>query len=141
MGNLVKEKGYCHFNFPLTVNNNRRKIHEKSGLNWGQRPGRELNQAYIPVPKEVRKTDFFPDKKIEFTVITDDGESFICVVAQDDNKALETCRDNSILGKYFRNRLGVPLGGFVSIEDLDRYGRHYVTIYKINNETYFMDFS
>jgi len=141
LGNLVKEKGYCHFNFPLTVNNNRRKIHEKSGLNWGQRPGRELNQAYIPVPKEVRKTDFFPDKKIEFTVITDDGESFICVVAQDDNKALETCRDNSILGKYFRNRLGVPLGGFVSIEDLDRYGRHYVTIYKINNETYFMDFS
>ncbi len=78
---------------------------------------------------------------MQFNLITDDGESFTCVVAQENNKALETPEDNSILGKYFRKRLNVPLGSFVKVEDLDRYGRHHVTIYKINNETYFMDFS
>ncbi|MCC8301629.1 MULTISPECIES: restriction endonuclease PLD domain-containing protein [Bacillus] len=141
LGKIVKEKEYKHFDFPLTIKSDRRKIHQKSGLNWGQRPDRESNQAYIPIPKEVYTTDFFPDKKMQFNLITDDGESFTCVVAQENNKALETPEDNSILGKYFRKRLNVPLGSFVRVEDLDRYGRHHVTIYKINNETYFMDFS
>lgn len=127
----------------LTTIENPRKIHSTAGLNWGQRPGREPNQTYIPVPRKVHTTNpnFFPEKKIEFTLITDDGESFVCVMAQDNNKAIETCHDNSILGKYFRNRLGVSLGDFVTIDHLDNYGRNYITIYKINEETYFMDFS
>lgn len=127
----------------LTTADNPRKIQTTAGLNWGQRPGREPNQAYIPVPKKIHNVNpnFFPETKVEFTLITDDGESFVCVMAQDNNKAIETCHDNSILGKYFRNRLGVPLGEFVTIEHLDNYGRNYVTMYKINDETYFMDFS
>ncbi|MDF2052990.1 restriction endonuclease PLD domain-containing protein [Priestia megaterium] len=127
----------------LTTAENPRKIHSTGGLNWGQRPGREKNQAYIPVQKKIHNINpgFFPEKKVEFTLITDDGESFVCVMAQANNKAIETCHDNSILGKYFRNRLGVSLGEFVTIEHLDNYGRNYITIYKINDETYFMDFS
>lgn len=127
----------------LTTVDNPRKIHTTGGLNWGQRPGRERNQAYIPVSKKLHNANpgFFPKNKEEFTLLTDDGENFVCVMAQENNKAIETCHDNSILGKYFRNRLGVPLGEFVTIKHLDDYGRNYVTVYKINDETYFMDFS
>lgn len=118
-------------------------MHNKAGLNWGQRKGREKNQAYIPVSIKVNRKhpDFFPDRAVEFNMITDDGERFICVIAQQNRKAIETSRDNSILGKYFRKRLGVPLDQKVTREDLDKYGRDYVTIYKVDQKTYFMDFT
>lgn len=115
----------------------------RSGLNWGQRPGREPNQAYLSVPKSVhdQHPDFFPDLDREFTIITDDGISFVCVVAQQNRKAIETRYDNSILGRYFRNRLDVPLGERVSRTDLDRYGRTGFSIHKISDDTYYLDFS
>lgn len=114
----------------------------RSGLNWGQRPGRELNQAYIAIPKKIHYENpgFFPERGEEFTIITDDGESIICVVAQDNDKAIESSQDNSILGKYFRKRLSLPLGALVRTQDLDNYGRRSISIHKIDNETYFMDF-
>ncbi|WP_156896650.1 restriction endonuclease PLD domain-containing protein [Desulfovirgula thermocuniculi] len=135
-------RGCPSVNLPL-VEIRTGRVHSRAGLNWGQRPGREPNQAYIPIPSTVHAEHpgFFPDRGIEFTVVTDDGESFICVVAQDNNKAIETSRDNSILGRYFRRRLGVPLGARVTDEALRRYGRSYVTFYKIDGGTYFMDFS
>jgi hypothetical protein len=115
--------------------------HKSSGLNWGQRIGREQNQAYIPIPKIISKSGFFPPRANHFTLITDDNESFDCVVAQDGDKAIHSTKDNSLLGKYFRKRLGVPLNTFVTIQHLQIYGRTNVQIYKIDNETYFMDFS
>lgn len=119
------------------------QVHGSSGMNWGQRDRREPNQAYIPVPREIHRDnpDFFPDLKEEFTILTDDGESFVCVVAQQGRKAIQTTHDNSILGRYFRMRLGVPLDGRVEREHLDRYGRDFVTLYKMNDDTYYMDFS
>ncbi|SED14842.1 restriction endonuclease PLD domain-containing protein [Paenibacillus sp. GP183] len=119
------------------------EVHEKSGLNWGQRPGREPNQAYIPIPSAVHKEypGFLPDRKRAFNLITDDGESFVCVVAQDNSKALESSHDNSILGKYFRKRLGLPFGSKVEKIHLDSYGRSNVRLYKIDDETFYLDFS
>jgi hypothetical protein len=120
-------------------------IQKSSGLNWGQRPEyrREPNQAYIPVPQIIheKNSDFFPKRGEEFTIITDDGDSFICVLAQDNAKAIETRYDNSILGKYFRKRLNVPLGDFVKLEDLKKYGRTSIVISKMSDDLYFMDFS
>ena len=113
---------------------------EKSGLNWGKREGRNPNQAYIAVPSLVRRQKFFPKKKEPFTVLTDDGESFIFVVAQDGDKALHTTQDNSILGKYFRKRLQIESGKFVEKKHLLKYGRANVTFTKIDDETYYMDF-
>ncbi|MED4582510.1 NgoFVII family restriction endonuclease [Brevibacillus choshinensis] len=127
---------------PLVMVKRNRQVHEKSGLNWGQRPRREPNQAYIPIPSHIHinSPGFFPPRKQEFVMVTDDGASFICVVAQDNDKALETSHDNSILGKYFRNRLGVPLGGKVEATHLSRYGRDDVYIYRLDEDTYYMDF-
>ncbi|MBY0001441.1 NgoFVII family restriction endonuclease [Priestia aryabhattai] len=117
-------------------------IHGKSGLNWGQRDGREPNQAYIPVPVPFNNANpnFFPPLKQNFTLITDDEQQLICVMAQSGRKAIHTSKNNSIMGRYFRQRLGVPLGSKVKVQDLLNYGRTQLRIYKIDSETYFMDF-
>lgn len=116
----------------------------RSGLNWGQRPElrREPNQAYIHLPSSIYRTSFFPPKTVHFTVLTDDGKPLICTRAQEKyGKAIETPQNNSLIGEYFRNRLGVANGAPITLEDLQRYGRTDVDFYKIDEETYYMDFS
>lgn len=112
----------------------------KSGINWGQRPGRNPNQAYINIPVDVRRQGFFPERYEQFTVLTDDGDSFIFVRAQDEGKGLHTTQDNSLLGEYIRVRLGVGSGAYVTRQHLIEYGRTDVTFTKIDPETYLMDF-
>lgn len=113
----------------------------RSGLNWGQRPGRDRNQAYINIPVNIRNSGFFPDRAEQFTVLTDDGDSFIMVRAQDGGKALETTQSNALLGRYIRARMALGSGEYVTREDLVRYGRTDVSFTKIDEETYFLDFS
>ena len=120
---------------------NRGRLPQSSGLNWGQRPGREPNQAYIRIPVSLARTDFFPPRFEHFTIITDDDKSLICVRAQDHAKAIHTPDNNSRMGLYFRHRLGLQEGSPVRLEDLERYGRSDVDFYKIDEETYYMDFS
>lgn len=126
------------------------KIGIRSHLNWGQRPGRNPDQAYIPIPRpiglKIVETGFFPPKGTYFTVMTDDGFSMYCVTAQnsaDDPvpKAVETCYDNSELGRYFRRRLGLKEGEFVTKQHLLNYGRTYVDFINLDDGTYYMDFS
>lgn len=127
--------------FSLLANNG--NLPQKSGLNWGQRPEqhREPNQAYIRLPASVYNTDFFPQRPTQFTVITDDERVLVCSRAQDNGKAIHTPQNNSLIGEYFRNRLGLPNGSRVTLQDLLRYGRTDVTFYKIDDETYYLDFS
>ncbi len=112
-----------------------------SGLNWGQRAGREQNQAYLGLRQDARIEGFLPEKAYTFTLITDDGKSFDCVVAQDGRKAIHTTNDNSILGKYIRTRIGVAEGAFIHKSDLVSYGRTDFSIEKINDETFLLDLS
>ncbi|SHL15390.1 restriction endonuclease PLD domain-containing protein [Alicyclobacillus tolerans] len=112
-----------------------------SGLNWGQREGRERNQAYIRLTADIYHSDFFPPVGVHFTVQTDDHRVLICTRAQQNGKAIHTPHNNSLLGEYFRNRLGLANGAFITKEDLIRYGRTDVDFYKIDDETYVMDFS
>lgn len=118
-------------------------IHERSGLNWGQREGREPNQAYIPIPAKIHQKDptFFPPTEHPFMLLTDDGTSFLCVISQANRKAIQTSLNNSLIGKYFRRRLNVPLGEKVEVQNVVNYGKTYVEIYKVDSETYFMDYS
>lgn len=127
---------------PLLATKGDRKgdTHQTAGLNWGQRDKRDSNEAYIPIPKEVRDRSFFPPIAERFTALTDDDKSLILVVAQDEGKALHSTLDNSELGKYLRRRLGVPSGKFVTRQHLERYGRLDVSFYRIDPETYQMDF-
>lgn len=117
------------------------EVPARSGLNWGQRDGREHNQAYLNIPAEIGRSGFFPERYETFTVITDDDKQIICVRAQDGGKGLHSTLNNSLIGEYFRFRLGLSNGEFVTKEHLLRYGRTDVTFYKIDDENYFMDFS
>lgn len=123
-----------------TTGDRKNDTHGRAGLNWGQRPGRNPNQAYIPIPKPIRDLSFFPPIGERFTALTDDGQSLILVVAQQYGKALHTTIDNSELGRYFRERIGVPSGTFITRQHLLDYGRHDVGFYRIDSETYQMDF-
>ena len=114
---------------------------KRSGINWGQRQNRNKDQAYIHIPVNIQDSDFFPDRKQQFTVLTDDGVSFICVRAQDNGKGIHTTQDNSILGAYLRARMGVASGEYVTKQHLMEYGRTDVTFCKVDSETYLLDFS
>lgn len=117
------------------------EIHTASGLNWGQREGREPNQAYIPLKADVWRSDFFPPIGHHFTVRTDDKKILVFTRAQQNGKALHTPSNNSLMGEYFRNRIGVANGEFVNKNDLKNYGRTTVDFYKIDEDQYQMDFS
>lgn len=112
-----------------------------SGLNWGQRKGREPNQAYIPLPAKIARTGFFPLEDKHFTAITDDRFQLTLRVEQQNDKAITTPERNSDLGEYFRRRLELANGAFVTRADLERYGRLDVTFTKLDEETFYMDFS
>lgn len=116
------------------------QVHQRSGLNWGQREGRNPNQAYLPIPNEIRDSGFFPPRGVHFQIVTSDGEAFIATVAQDGSKAIETPSDNSILGKYFRKRLGLPEGVFVDTEDLLKFGSTGVNLIKVDEENFKLSF-
>lgn len=125
----------------ITLVNNSGMVSASSGLNWGQRSGREPNQAYIPLKSEVCNTDFFPPIGQHFTINTDDGKILICTRAQQNGKAIHTPLNNSQIGEYFRNRLNVANGELVIMADLTNYGRTDIDFYKVDEENYFMDFS
>lgn len=113
----------------------------RSGLNWGQRNNRNRNEAYIPLCRSIASTDFFPKNKQHFMVVTDDGKSLLLRIEQQNDKAITTPLSNAQLGEYFRNRLELANGEFITKEHLLAYGRTDVVFYKIDEEQYFMDFS
>lgn len=117
------------------------EVGKSSGLNWGQRPGRNPDQAYIPLPRCVAATGFFPLNKRYFTVITDDDYCMQMRVEQEGDKAITCPDDNAMLGRYFRERLCVDNGKAISVADLKKYGRSTVVFTKLNDELFYMDFS
>jgi len=53
------------------MSNKVERVPYRSGLNWGQRPGRNSNQAYLKVPSIEQQSGFFPKKGINFNVTCD----------------------------------------------------------------------
>ena len=113
----------------------------RSGLNWGQRPGRNSDQAYIAIPSTERENPFFPPAGIIFEVSTDDGCRIALVRAQQNGKALESKPSNALLGAYFRERLGVPNGHTIRFDHLQQYGRTTVDFVLLTGGGYILDFS
>ncbi len=128
-------------NVRLSLLSRNGEIGKRSGLNWGQRKGRNKNEAYIHLPKKVAESGFFPLNKQHFLVLTDDRHLLQLRVAQENDKAITTPASNAQLGEYFRNRLNLANGAYVHKNDLLSYGRTDVTFYKIDEEQFFMDFS
>lgn len=110
------------------------EVGKRSGLNWGQRQGRNKNEAYIPLPINIATSGFFPLNKQHFLVVTDDHHTLLLRVEQQNDKAITTPASNALLGEYFRNRLGLPNGAYVHTSDLINYGRTDVSFIKIDDE-------
>lgn len=117
------------------------EVPKSSGLNWGQRPGRNPNQAYIPLPAAISKTGFFPLNKRPFTVVADDGWCAVMRVEQDNDKAITTPGDNSELGIYLRAKLGLDDGELVTKDHLLHYGRTDIEFIKLDDEHFMMNFA
>lgn len=121
-----------------------------SGINWGIRKNgtkRNPNQAYIPYNAQDKKDGFFPDRADPddencpmFKVLTRDFGSFHMRMAQAGNKALHSVESNAILGEWIRKRIGAPLGGYVTKQMLELYGKTYVIFRKYENGVYLLDF-
>ena len=112
----------------------------RSGLNWGQRPGRNGNEAYLAVPLQHARTGFFPDIGTPFHVLTDSGLTLLLVRCQQQGKALQSLPRNSILGLYFRERLGVTSGMQITSSHLLAYGRTDVTMTRVSDTEFALDF-
>lgn len=138
---IVKQNENC---VTLSLLTNKGEVGHGSGINWGHRRNgtkRELNQAYISLPAKIARSGFFPLDKTHFSAITDDHKHLILRVEQENDKAITTPLNNSLLGEYIRNRINVPNGAFVTKDDLLRYGRTDITFIKIDDEQFYMDFS
>jgi hypothetical protein len=122
-------------------NGSNRRVPLRSGLNWGQRPMRNPDQAYIPVSARVQRLGFFPEPGRSFTVQFDDGMKFVCARAQQNGKAIETPGNNALLGIYFRQRLSLPSGELINLSHLERHGRTSILIRAIAQYSYLADFS
>lgn len=118
------------------------EVASKDSLNWGQRPGREPNQACLNIRGDAKTDGFLPPKRFTFTLLTDDGITMDCKKQQGTaGKAISTTYNNSEIGIYFRNRLNVPSGALVTKEHLIKYGRTDFVLTKINDDTFALDFS
>lgn len=113
------------------------------GLNWGQRVGRDPNQAYLQLDSAVYNSDFFPIKGTYFLVNTDDKETFMMNRAQktDTGTAIQTPENNSIIGLYLRKRLGVADGKEITKADILNYGRIEISFKKVDDRHYSLDYS
>ncbi|MDA9625512.1 NgoFVII family restriction endonuclease [Luminiphilus sp.] len=117
------------------------RVPQFSGLNWGQRLGRNQDQAYLSVPAEIQRSGFFPDEGVFFTIRSDDGEQWGCARRQANGKAIHTIESNAILGRYFRRRLGLENGELVVLSHLLRYGRTSIDVYRDDLADYYLDFA
>ena len=70
----------------------------------------------------------------------DDKKSFDCKVSQTGRKAITSTNSNAELGLYFRKRLGLESGAFVTKDDLLKYGRTDFILKKLDPETFYLDF-
>lgn len=141
--------------------------HRAGGFNWGfdkyGKPAakRRLSAMYIPIPKRMvtELPDFFPNKGINLNYNKGQGHRNRHPVADaifDDKttmkisfeghggkyiKQLTSYPHADEMGEYFRQRLGVKLGGRVEYSDLEKYGRKDVRISLIDDGIYAIDFS
>jgi len=102
--------------FELTfVSTKTKKIHNAgAGLNWGQhtssRGRKDLNAAYIHVPKSIQLSPQLPRPGVNFLCKFDDGIEFDMVRTGEGGKNLTSAYENQIFGRYIRFRLGISPG-------------------------------
>jgi hypothetical protein len=121
------------------------KIHNAgAGLNWGRRTlskGRkDLNAAYIHIPKSLQKCSQIPKIGELFSCQFDDGVEFDLVRTGEGGKNLTSAYENQILGRYIRSRLCVAPGQLIRDFDLECKNIFGVAFTPIKNKSFFARF-
>jgi hypothetical protein len=122
-----------------------KKIHNAgAGLNWGQptsmRARKDLNAAYIHVPKTLQKSENLPSPGVIFSCKFDDGIEFEMLRTGDGGKNLTSAHENQILGRYIRHRLGVAPGRFIDNGVLESKKIFGLSFYLIGLNKFFVQF-
>ncbi|WP_330219780.1 hypothetical protein [Aliivibrio fischeri] len=138
----------------LNLLDNRGNVPSASGLNWGQNSERNHttpDDAYIAIrihDIQERPDLFKPLNTIKnVRVIWDDNTEMLMSFegTQDVGplvypKQLSVLNSKSALGVYLKNRMGIPLGTYITKEHLERYGRTTISVSIDHNETYYLNF-
>ncbi|MFA5026674.1 MAG: NgoFVII family restriction endonuclease [Candidatus Methylomirabilota bacterium] len=139
-------KVHPHVFLPLySMRGGIKKVPEKSGLNqWnaGGRP-RDPNEIYIPIPAWIHRKfpNFFPDRDVPFDLTLPDRKVLSAKVCQDNNKALMS-NPNSALGQWLlRDVMNLGERNLLNYDKLQAIGLDTVVIYKIDSNTYDIDFT
>lgn len=136
----------------ITLLTKKGEMHSTGGLNWGSNALNHTKpyDSYIPIHiGTIRANPGLFDKKSAQQVIIkfhwDDGRIMQGIYGGNGPegypKQLESIPSKDVLGIYLRKRLGLAATRRISIQDLLNYGRTTVTIQRIDNTNYSLDFS
>lgn len=141
------------------------EVPPRSGLNWGHSLGHtNLGDSYITIRTSHIQSypHLFPPKQMRSTrvggrshrqndaieLVWDDGILMDALLegSQKINgrffpKQLSSHPSKNVLGRYIRERLGLSPQALVTRADLDNYGRSDISITRLQDGTYFVDFS
>lgn len=127
-------------------------MHRAGGLNWGSNAQNHTRpyDSYIPIHIGTIRTNpglFYPKPANQQVVNFHWDDGVIMQGLFEGNgpngypKQISSTPHKDTLGKYFRTRLGLPHNQRITMQDLQNYGRTTVTIERIDNLNYNLDFS
>lgn len=128
------------------VSSKTKEIHNAgAGLNWGQhtssRGRKDLNAAYIHVPKSIQGNQLLPSPGTIFSCQFEDGIEFDMVRTGEGGKNLTSAYENQILGRYVRYKLGVPLGSIIDHSKLSAGGVLGISFIRLSKCKYLAKFN
>jgi hypothetical protein len=131
-------------------------IHQTGGLNWGSNPNNHTRplDAYIPIHMaSIRKYHpLFAPKSLGQVIQTLTWDNGTVMQALFEGnlpdsrtglvypKQIASTPNKNTMGQYFRRRLGVGPTHFITLQDLQNYGRTDVDITNTGPNQYFVDF-
>lgn len=136
----------------ITLLTEQGEMHNAAGLNWGSNALNHTRpyDSYIPIHINTINANpgLFYHKPAVQQIVTfqwDDGVVMEGLFegngTQGYPKQISSTPHKDTLGKYFRQRLGLPENRRISMEDLENYGRTTVTLERIDDLNYTLDFS
>lgn len=127
------------------------RVQSKAGLNWCFADAHvNTEDAYIALTTEFFRNNphFFPLQGSIINVTWDDGRTMKCLLegTQKINreiypKQISSYNDKSVIGHYLRNRLGVTPTKLITMDDLNNYGRNFISVSYKGGNNYYFDFS
>lgn len=132
-------------------------VHDTAGLNWGANPKNHTTplDAYIPLHINTIRTNpgLIPVKRMgghRIQITWDDGVVMDCLLEGNIldkrtglmyGKQISSTPHKNTLGRYIRSRMGKSAHHFITLADLNHYGRTDIDLILVGPDQYTADFS